>query len=345
MLAGAASATCVIADANAATYPELSGGPVVAANVGGLPGYRMAVLAAPLGGHAVVALELERVRGSAVQTAIYRFSLPKHALRIGRGLVSATLDTGSGLGRFGRIRMTFSCRRRAARSTRTGCVGSPHARSGTLTGVLDVHTGVGRIRARSLPAKLVTKKMPLPSSGSGASLGAGQPTSAPNCRQYPHAAVLAVIPTSGKVPRDFALVTFLVARTAAGPAELVLVLARQRPPATETVTLEAGVPRSSLTLSGTRSARFGASGTPFLRGRLSFSGAAPLPGCTHRGAIGTATGSLRARTPFGTVPILTAHTPGAVVIAPAPGSNTLDAERARIAGSRTCERPVRAGRV
>lgn len=318
VLAGAASATSVTAEANAATYPELAGGPVVAANVGGLPGYRIGVLAAPLGGRAVVALELERVRGGAVQTTLYRFSLPKHALRISRNLASATLDTGSGLGRFGRILMTFSCRKRTAGSARTVCMGSPHARTGTLTGVLDVHTGVGRIRARSLPAKLVTKKLPLPSSGSGVNLGTGQPTTAPNCRQYPHAAVLAVIPTSGKVPRDFALVTFLVARTAKGQGELLLVLARQRPPATEMVTLEAAVPRSSLTLNETRGARFAASGIPFLRGRLSFSGAAPLPGCTRRGAVGTVAGSLRARTPFGTVPILTAHTPGAILIAPAP---------------------------
>ena len=308
LLAGAASATSVNAQAKVATFPELAGGPVAAAKLGGLPGYRFAVLAAQLGGHAVVALVFERVHGGAAQTTTYRFSLPLRDLRIGRNFTSATLDTRSGLGRFGRIRMTFRCRRQAARSARRGCTGSPRARGGTMTGVLDVHTAAGRIRGRRLASTLALKKLPLPTPRSGANPGPAQPTTSANCRQSLRAAVLAVTPAGGKAARDFALVTFVAARPARGPGELVLVLARQRPPATEIVMLDAVAPRS---------ARLGASGIPFLAGHLSFARTAALPGCRRRGAIGKATGSLRAATLFGTVPILPTRPSPAILIAPA----------------------------
>jgi len=320
LIASTSLAAAVAPAASAATVTELAGGPLVLARLGPFHDYQMVVEAATLPTHTVVAVELVRMQGGATQTTAFSFNLRRRALSIGRDAASASLDTGAAMGSFGRIRLTFSCRRRAPGGGSSPCLGSRRARNGRLTGVVDVRTPLGRIRASSLPAKLVTKTLSLPSSASGGLLGAGQPSSGrPNCRQYPHAAVLAVVPTAKPTARHFTLATFFAARQGSGPIALMAAVIRQRPPATETAAIEAAVPRSALVLDGTRSARFDASGIPFLSGRVIFSRAGSLPGCTARAAIGTATGSLRARLDFsGEVPILTStRTSGAVLIGPA----------------------------
>lgn len=316
LIASASLAAAVAPAADAANLRELVGGPLVVARLGPFHRYRVVVEAAALPTHTVVGVELVRMKGGASQTTTFTFNVPRRALRIGRDAATASLDTGSAMGSFGRVRLTFSCRRRAPSSR---CLGSRRARSGKLTGVVDVRTELGRIHASSLPARLVTKKLSLPGSASGGILGAGQPSSGrPNCRQYPHAAVLAVVPTA-KPTRNFTLATFVAARQGSGPMALVAEVVRSRPPATETASIEAAVPRSALALDGTRSARFDASDVPFLSGRVTFSRTGSLPGCTARAAIGTAGGSLRARLDFfGTVsPLTTTREAGAILIGPA----------------------------
>jgi hypothetical protein len=316
LIASTSLAAAAAPAASATTVRELVGGPLVLKTLGPFPGYRVVVEAGTLPTRTFVAVELVRTQGSATQTTASNFKLPRSALGISHNLASASLDTGSAMGSFGRIRLIFTCRRRAPGGAGSPCLGSAHARSGTLTGVVDVRTELGRIQATSLPARLVTKKLSLP----GGILGAGQPSSGrPNCRQYPHAAVLAVVPTAEPNAHDFTLGTFLAARQGSGPIALMVAVIRQRPPATEVAAIEATVPRSALALDGTRTARFDASGIPFLSGRVSFSRTGSLPGCTARAAIGTATGSLHARLDFfGDVPVLRGtRTSGAILIGPA----------------------------
>jgi hypothetical protein len=311
-LAGSATST-----AGAATVRELAGGPLALARLGPFRGYRVVVEAATMPAHAVVAVEFTRTEGTATQTTTFTFNVPRIALRISRDLRSAALDTGSAIGSFGRIRLTFSCRRRAPGGAGSPCLGSTRARSGTLTGAVDFRTRFGRIQTSSLPAKLITQQ--LPGSATGGILG-GQPSSGrPNCRQYPHAAVLAVMPGAKATARSFALATFLAARQGSGPIALLAAAIRRRPPATEVAGIEATVPRSALALNGTRAARFDGTGIPFLSGGVGFMRTGSLPGCTARAAVGAASGSLRAHLDFfGTVSLLSAtREGGAILIGPA----------------------------
>jgi hypothetical protein len=319
LIASTGLAVAAAPAAGAATVRELAGGPLVLTRLGPFHSYRVVVEAAALPTRTVVAVELVRVQGAASQTTDFSFSLRRAALRIGRDAASASLDTGSAMGRFGRIRLTFTCSRRAPGGARSRCLGSRRARSGRLTGMVDVRTKLGRIFASSLPARLVAMNLPLPGSTAGGGIGAGQPSiGRPNCRQYPHAAVLAVVPTAKPTAR-FALGTLLAARQGSGPIVLMAAVTRQRPPATEVGAIQAAVPRSALALDGTRTARFDASGVPFLSGRVTFSRTGSLPGCATRAAVGTVAGSLRARLDFfGTVSLLTAtRTAGAILIGPA----------------------------
>lgn len=310
--------TVATSEASAAVVPELDAGPLVLKKLGQFTDYTMAVAAADVNGRAVVAAEFARAQQGAVQTTVYSFSLPVSTVRISRNLDQATLDTRSGMGRFGRIRLTFKCRRRTPSDPRSPCTGSRRARAGTVAGSLDVRTTLGGVAAMSLPARIALKTVSSAQPGvspGGATPGIGRPS----CGQYPRAAVLAMLP--GASPgRKFALGAFLAARPGSGPMQLLAFLSRHSPPATETVALDASAPRSALTLEGTRAARFRASGIPFLQGSVGFSRAAPLPGCTRRAALGTVRGSLRARFDFfGTVSLLTtSRSAAAILIGPGP---------------------------
>ena len=263
---------------------------------GRFAGYQMAVEATKVSGRAVVAVEFARGRGSANQAAVFVFQLPQSALRIRRDLTRATLDTRSGLGRFGRIRMRFSCRRRALRHR---CHGSSRGRVGTLTGRLDVRTHVGvRVRVHSLSARLVLKRVARTSTSPGVSFGTGLPTiGRPSCGQYPHASLLAVAPNSLPTGRNFTLAGLVTARQRRGPMTVLLAMARQRRPATEISALALSAPRAALSLMGTKAAQFGGPRVPLLRGRIRFTRTLPFPGCP-RGSLGTVTGSMRLTSGF-----------------------------------------------
>ena len=263
---------------------------------GRFAGYQMSVEATKVKGKTVVAVEFARARGSANQAAVFVFQLPQSALRIRRDLTRATLDTRSGLGRFGRIRMRFSCRRAAVRRR---CQGSPRGRVGTLRGRLDVRTHVGvRVRVRSLSARLVLKRVASTSTSPSVSFGTGLPTiGRPSCGQYPHASLLAVAPNPLPTGPNFTLAGLVAARQRRGPMTVLLALARQRRPATEISALALSAPRAALNLMGTKAAQFGGPRVPLLRGRLRFTRTLPFPGCP-RGSLGTVTGSMRLTSGF-----------------------------------------------
>jgi hypothetical protein len=127
------------------------------------------------------------------------------------------------------------------------------------------------------------------------------------------------------LPRSGGLGGFLAVRPRSGPIGLFVAVMRDppthpRPLATETVAVQSLAPRSALTLNGTRSARLNVAGAPFVLGRVRFSRSIPVPGCPVRGALGTATGSLRLRSDFfGTLQVLLTNTgkPPAILIGPA----------------------------
>ena len=301
LLTGAALADSATAASNPTRVPELAGGPLVLGKLGPFSGYRMQVAAAARPGHSVAAVEFVRTVRGVTQTTAYTFTLAPGALRIGRRLDTATLDTGTGLGRFGRVAMRFT----------------RHGRIGALTGVLDFDTPLGRVRTRSLPAVLAVRK--LSNQGSGTGFLTGPTSSSPNCGQYPHAAVLAVGPVTNTATSRFRLATLVAARPRTGPLALLAAFVGRAGPATEAVALEGAVPRSTLVLHGLGTARFDASGIPFMHGAVSFTRSAPLAGCPRRAAVGAASGSLRARLDFfGAVPLLTAtRRGGAILIGPA----------------------------
>jgi hypothetical protein len=296
IVAGASVAGLATAGASAATFPVLAGGPVTLHEPGRLAGYRMVVETTKVNDKAVVAIEFVREGGSANQAAVFVFRLPEGALRIRRDLTRASLDTRSGLGRFGRIRMRFSCRRRAPRPQ---CQGSPRGRAGTLTGLLNVRTHAGvRVHLRSLPAKLVLKRLASTSTSPSVSLGTGLPTiGRPSCGRYPHASLLAVAPNALPTGANFTLAGLVAARQRRGPMAVLVAMVRRRRPATEITALDLSAPRAALTLSGTSTARFGGPRVPLLRGRLRFTRTLAFPGCP-RGSLGTVTGSLRLRSGF-----------------------------------------------
>lgn len=297
LLASAALADSAVAASNPTGVPELAAGPLVLSKLGPFSGYRMQVVAAARPGHSVVAVEFVRTVRGVTQTTAYTFTLAPGALRIGRRLHTATLDTGTGLGRFGRIAMRFARR----------------GRTSALTGVLAFDTPLGRVQTRSLPAVLVVRK--LPNQGSGTGLLTGATSTSPNCGQYPHAAVLALVPAPGAATSRFRIATLIAARPRTGPLALLAAFVRHAGPATVAVGLEGVAARSALTLHGLRTARFDASGIPFMHGDLSFARSAPLAGCTRRAAVGTATGALRVRLDFfGAVPLLTATRRGGAIL-------------------------------
>jgi hypothetical protein len=296
LLGAFAGAGLAAAKGSAATFPVLAGGPVPLHQSGRFAGYQMAVEATRVNGKTVLAVEFVRTRGSAAQAGVFVFQLPQSALRIRHDLTRATLDTRSGLGRFGRIRMRFWCRRRAVRHR---CVGSARGRAGTLAGRLDVRTHVGvRVRLRSLSARLVLKRVASTSTSPTVSFGTGLPTIGRlSCGQYPHASLLAVAPSTLPTERNFTLAGLVAARQRRGPLTVLLALARQRRPATEISALALSAPRAALSLVGTKAAQFGGPRVPLLRGRLRFTRTLPFPGCP-RGSLGTAIGSMRLTSGF-----------------------------------------------
>jgi hypothetical protein len=272
---------------------KLTGGPVALGRLAPFPGYQMIVVASLHQNRTSVGVELLRTRGGGIQEQIYGFELPLSALRVRHDLAAATLDTGSALGRFGRIRMTFSR--------------SHH----TLTGVFDLRTDVGvSLRERSLPGKLAYAAVPQPTRHPGVNIGDGKPTvgSTGSCTQDPGTAALTLIRRTG--------VGFAAGRPPSGPAILAAWVQRRRAPAQEFAVIESPAARSALSFKGLKTARINAAHVPFLSGQLNFSRTGSIPGCPGTGAIGTATGSLRAHFDFfGTVPALTTRrAPGALLI-------------------------------
>jgi hypothetical protein len=277
--------------AEGATELKLTGGPVSLGRLAPFPGYQMIVVASPHQHKTSVAVELLRTAGGGVQEQIYGFELAPGALRVNHDLAAATLDTGSALGRFGRIRMTFSR--------------SHHS----LTGVFDLRTDVGiSLRERSLPAKLAFARVPQPSHVPGVDIGDGKPSvgSPGSCTQDPGTNALTLIGATG--------IGFAAGRPPSGPTILAAWVQRRRAPAQEFAVIESPGPRSALSFKGLKTARIDAANVPFLSGRLDFSRTGSIPGC--HGAFGTATGSLRARFDFfGTVPaVTTRRAPGALLI-------------------------------
>jgi hypothetical protein len=272
---------------------KLTGGPVSLGRLAPFPGYQMIVVASPHQNTTSVGVELLRTERGGIQEQIYSFELARGALRVSHDLAAATLDTGSGLGRFGRIRMTYS---------------RGHH---TLAGVFDLRTDVGvRLRERSLPAKLAYRPVPKPTRHPGVNIGDGKPTvgSTGSCNQDPGTAALTLIGSTG--------VGFAAGRPPSGPAILAAWVQRRRVPAQEFAVIESPGPRSALSFDGLKTARIDAAHVPFLSGQLDFSHTGSIPGCPGTGAIGTATGSLRARFDFfGTVRALTtSRAPGALLI-------------------------------
>jgi hypothetical protein len=282
--------------AQAATAPTLLVGPVALGHQGPFPGDEM-VLEATTGPHgATLVIELSRIAGTSLQEQSFLFRLPRSAIRVRGGLVSATLDTRSALRRFGRIRMGFSCRRSSG-----ACTGSRRNRTGTLAGSLDLRIGAGfRIRERSLPATLKFAKIRHPG---GANPGTG------SCTQNPGAQALTVTRGQG-------LVTFIATKQGLGPASVVVIVRRTQAPASELGIMSSTGPGSALSLNGLQRASISAAGVPFIRGSLKFTRTGPLPGCRSRGAIGAVSGSLSAHFDFlGTVRALTAQqSPRAILV-------------------------------
>jgi hypothetical protein len=296
LAAGAMSAAAP--SAHAATELKLTGGPVSLGRRAPFPGYRMIFAVERQPHRTVLAVELVRTAGGGAQEQFYSFPLAPGALRVRSGLGEATLDTGSALGRFGRIRMTFACLRAGrgsadhrARLAAT-CIGTPRHRTGTLTGRFDLRSDVGvKVRERSLPATLAF-------TGKGGPADVKPPTA--TCPRHRG-------PTALTFSRGPGLIEFVAGRQRSGPPVLAAIVLRRRPPASELAVIESPAPRRALTTIGLRSASVSAARVPFLEGRLEFTRTGPLPGCAGRGATGTVSGSLRARFDFfGTIPALTA---------------------------------------
>lgn len=229
-----------------------------------------------------------RRAGKANQMHFYTFPLAAKDFVASADLSKATLDTGSDLGTFGRIKMTFGNAGKLTSLVPTGCTGGFATRSGKLSGAYRLaadRTYFRTIVKTSLPAKLSRSTSGVPTC-----------TTSPPEQKPTHGITL-----SGGNPQ-LALVT--AAKPTGGPVTQSVMASEQRAPASLVHLITATVADTAFTVAADlQTARVeGAAGAPFLGGSLAFRAmelpegvTVPTPpGATQQTVMGTLSGDYTA---------------------------------------------------